>query len=406
MNDDNSLDEDIKSGIEQSIRRYASAFPLVTSADTADRLHEFFKQYCEKEMTNVNTNGNEESSLTSTTSQHPNSELSEEEIAEVLGNINLGEGLSAQTRNNNSNPSNSPAPGEISIQHIAPPEASVEFATPDVELIFHQEENDNDDIPTPQNPVGRNSETVTDIGDTTRFSGAKWFSQVRHIGITLAGLGGIGSNTALCIARLHPCVIALYDGDIINGVNMAGQLFEKSFIGCYKSDAIVDMMKRYANYYNAISYNRMFNSTDSCSNISICGFDSMESRRIFYSSWKNRVARCIERHTNNTNEPSANQFLFIDARMAAEEFQVFAFTGEDKELMKIYENKYCFTDDEAEPTFCSYKQTAFVANIIGGVITNIVVNFAYNLCSDIPIKRPVPFLTEYDASKMFLKVTE
>jgi hypothetical protein len=43
MNDDNSLDEDIKSGIEQSIRRYASVFSLITSVDTADRLHEFFK---------------------------------------------------------------------------------------------------------------------------------------------------------------------------------------------------------------------------------------------------------------------------------------------------------------------------------------------------------------------------
>lgn len=89
--------------------------------------------------------------------------------------------------------------------------------------------------------------------------------------------------------------------------------------------------------------------------------------------------------------------------MAAEEYQVFAIQGTDERAMKEYEDKWLFSDEEAEETICSYKQTTFMANMIASTMVNIFVNFVANLCEPI-FPREVPFFTSYDASTMFTKV--
>lgn len=89
--------------------------------------------------------------------------------------------------------------------------------------------------------------------------------------------------------------------------------------------------------------------------------------------------------------------------MAAEEFQVFAIKGDDKRAMEIYEEEWLFDDSEAEETLCSYKQTTFMANMIGSVMVNLFVNFVANECDPV-FPRDVPFLTTYDASTMYFKV--
>lgn len=89
--------------------------------------------------------------------------------------------------------------------------------------------------------------------------------------------------------------------------------------------------------------------------------------------------------------------------MAAEEFQVFAIQGDDIRAMKLYEEEWLFCDSEAEETLCSYKQTSFMANMIGSVMVNLFVNFVANECDPI-FPRDVPFLTTYDASTMYFKV--
>jgi hypothetical protein len=69
--------------------------------------------------------------------------------------------------------------------------------------------------------------------------------------------------------------------------------------------------------------------------------------------------------------------------------------------MKQYETKWLFTDAEADVTICSYKQTSFMASMIGSMIVNLFVNFVTNL-NDPLFKRDLPFLTEYTGSTIFL----
>jgi hypothetical protein len=126
----------------------------------------------------------------------------------------------------------------------------------------------------------------------------------------------------------------------------------------------------------------------------ICGFDNMEARRIFFRTWKRQLI---------VEEASPREFLFIDGRLSAEEFQIFCIRGDDVKNQQLYESEYLFADEEAEPTICSYKQTSFAACMIASFIVNLFVNFTTNLCEPL-IDRELPFLTTYQADTMYLNI--
>ena len=226
---------------------------------------------------------------------------------------------------------------------------------------------------------------------TARFSSASWFEEASNNVIILAGLGGIGSWTALLLSRLRPQNITLYDGDVVEEVNMAGQLFKETDIGETKVSAVANTLRNYSGYW--ANTTRWYTESSLTSNIMICGFDNMSARKLFYKNWKRRVEYAHD----------AGALLYIDGRMAAEEFQVYCLVGNDSRAMENYE-KTLFSDDEAEETICSYKQTTYMAAMIGAVISNLYVNFCANR-SNLPYPRDLPYLTEYDGRMMYFKTT-
>lgn len=249
----------------------------------------------------------------------------------------------------------------------------------------------------PVTTIPVNSNTLLVDESTSRFSSAEWYDKVREQRIVLAGLGGIGSYVAFLLSRLKPTAIYMYDSDIVETVNMSGQLYSSNNIGSFKTNAIYNMMQLYSGFYNGVARARRYDSASVKEDTMICGFDNMEARKVFYESWLSRVREYDQRDLD------ASHLLFIDGRLAAEEFQVFAITGDNKEAMKKYEEEWLFADEEAEETLCSYKQTTFMANMIGSVMVNIFVNHVANQCDPI-FPRDVPFMTSYDASTMYFKV--
>lgn len=241
--------------------------------------------------------------------------------------------------------------------------------------------------------IPRNSPTLNVDAYTSRFSSAVWYEEAKKHNIILAGLGGIGSWTTLLLSRLHPSHLLLYDDDNVDASNMSGQLYNKYHVGLPKTNVAAGLCADYGDYYDYQTYNHKYNETSANGDIMICGFDNMKARKIFYKRWKDNV-----KWSNK-----GDRCLLIDGRLAAEEFQVFAIQGNDERAMKEYEDKWLFSDEEAEETICSYKQTSFMANMIASVMTNIYVNFITNLCDPI-IKRDIPFFISYDASTMFTKV--
>lgn len=235
----------------------------------------------------------------------------------------------------------------------------------------------------------------TDVRDeTTRFSSAEWFEKVKQQVVILAGVGGIGSNAALYLAKLNPKAIYIFDHDTVETVNLAGQFYDFSSVGQYKVDALAESIVKYTNYSSIFACRRAYTIDEEIvGDIMICGFDNMSARRAFFTKWLNNVTSKSEEEMKNC--------LFIDGRLTADELQIFCMTGVDDYYIEKYKSEYLFSDIDAENTVCSFKQTGYLAGFIGSLITNLFVNHCANLSN--PLRNmPLPFKTSYKADVMYL----
>lgn len=241
--------------------------------------------------------------------------------------------------------------------------------------------------------ISENEESALLDTSTSRFSSAPWYQRVKDQDILLAGLGGIGSHVAFLLSRLQPHRILIMDPDYVEESNLSGQLYGVHNIGNSKTSSVGEVMTRYSDFHAYSTIQEAFTEeTSYSSDIMICGFDNMTARSVFFEKWLEHVA---ERGIDNKEN-----CLFIDGRLAAEEFQVFCIKGSDNYSMHRYSHDYLFSDEEAEETICSYKQTTFTASMIASVIVNLFVNFVSNQVDHV-LDRDLPFYTYYDAKRMY-----
>ena len=242
--------------------------------------------------------------------------------------------------------------------------------------------------------IPSNSATLLVDEATSRFSSAIWYENIQKKTVILAGVGGIGSYVGFLLARMKPASMFIYDDDIVEAVNMSGQLYGQSDLGRPKVSALAEMIRNYAGYSSVFAISERFTNESEASDIMICGFDNMAARKLFFNKWVN--------HVQSKSEEERKNCLFIDGRLAAEEFQVLCIKGDDEYNINRYSNEYLFSDAEADETICSYKQTTFCANMIASYMVNLFVNFCANQCEPL-IDRDLPFLTTYNAETMYLK---
>lgn len=243
--------------------------------------------------------------------------------------------------------------------------------------------------------ISENSPTALIDDTTSRFSSAVWYENIQNKCIIIAGIGGIGSFVSLFISRLKPTAMYIYDDDIVETANLSGQLYRINDIGLFKVDALFSTIKDFSNYESIFAISDKFTESCSATNIMICGFDSMQSRKIFFNSWLNHVMTKPENERKNC--------LFIDGRLSVEDFQIFCIQGNDTYNIERYKKEFLFSDSEAEEVICSYKQTTFCASMIASYITNLFINFCAN---EVGAYRSLPFLTVYNAETMYLKTEE
>ena len=242
--------------------------------------------------------------------------------------------------------------------------------------------------------IPSNSATLLVDEATSRFSSAIWYENIQKKTVILAGVGGIGSHLGFLLARMKPASMFIYDDDIVEAVNMSGQLYGQSDLGRLKVSALAEMIRNYAGYSSVFAISERFTNESEASDIMICGFDNMAARKLFFNKWLS--------HVQSKPEEERKNCLFIDGRLAAEEFQVLCIKGDDEYNINRYSNEYLFSDAEADETICSYKQTTFCANMIASYMVNLFVNFCANQCEPL-IDRDLPFLTTYNAETMYLK---
>lgn len=268
--------------------------------------------------------------------------------------------------------------------------------SPDNESPLTEEEQDILDqaVEDAHQEIPTNSATLLVDEATSRFSSAIWYENIQKKAVILAGVGGIGSYVGFLLARMKPTAMFIYDDDIVETVNMSGQLYGQSDLGRPKVSALAEMIRNYAGYSSVFAISERFTDESEASDIMICGFDNMAARRLFFNKWVN--------HVQSKPEEERKDCLFIDGRLTAEEFQVLCIRGDDEYNINRYNNEFLFSDAEADETICSYKQTTFCANMIASYMVNLFVNFCANQCEPL-IDRDLPFLITYNAETMYLK---
>ena len=265
-------------------------------------------------------------------------------------------------------------------------EGIINAVTPNIEESEDNNTEEEEETTATELPAVVETVVSEDLSQYGRFKGAPWYNIVKSLNITLAGLGGIGSWLSIFLARLGVNHMTLYDADVFNEVNMSGQLLTIDSINRFKVESAQSLMWSLANYTSVDTVASFFTETSEGSDVMLCGFDSMSARKTYYYSWKNRV-----QESSNPKE-----MLFIDGRLTAELFQIFTIQGDDEYVMNEYENSWLFSDNEADVTDCTFKQTSHLAAMIGTYMTTNLVNWANNLNED-NMERRVPWFMEYNS---------
>lgn len=214
---------------------------------------------------------------------------------------------------------------------------------------------------------------------TTRFSGADWADQL--VDITLVGLGGIGSWTALNLSRIGH-TLSLIDYDMVDETNVSGgQMFRKDDVGKYKVYAVNQICRDFGTTNMMIPVIERFDPEMGTFPVTITGLDDMDARRLVFESWRTNIGAL--------DTEMQKRALFIDGRLTMEMMEVFAVQW-NSEQMETYEKEHLFSNEEAQALDCTTKQSTFGAMGISSLMTATLCNFLTNVKLEMDI-RETPF---------------
>ena len=238
--------------------------------------------------------------------------------------------------------------------------------------------------------------------DSARFSGAEWFSKMQEVGVSIIGLGGIGSWLALLLSRLKVRTMYCKDMDKVEAVNLAGQLYQSNDVGSNKTDAVRNLINRFndrrpsmymdTTEFTVDSHIPAISYAASVYNVML-GLDSISARQTVYNYWKRTVMH------------DSNEYILIDGRLTADKWQIFAIPSKDQKRMEVYEKEWLFPQSEAQHLPCSFKQTTYMAAMIASYMCNLFVNFIAESTKPI-VPYSIPFMTEFDAQTFEMKTYE
>lgn len=224
-----------------------------------------------------------------------------------------------------------------------------------------------------------------------RFSDAPWFETLKNTYIILLGAGGIGSWVGFCLSRIG-CNFTVFDMDSVEVHNLGGQLFNTNHIGKLKTESLKELCDLFSGKENVIRTAGQYTESSYTNPIVISAFDNMKARKIAFDKWKDIVLDA------SLTEEEVKKCLFIDGRLLAEDYQVYAVT---KDRIEDYE-KTLFDDSEVEEVLCTLKATTHcsmgIASEMISVLTNHMANIAYGFeAREVPFKivKSIP-LYSYD----------
>lgn len=221
---------------------------------------------------------------------------------------------------------------------------------------------------------------------TERFKQAPWLPVAQSHNIIIGGAGGIGSVLCFLLARIQPNKITIYDPDTMDNINMSNQLVRVSDIGKNKAELAKELALEFSNYNKIEAIPDYFTEKSDLGLVLFSCFDNMAARKTMFEAFK--------RATLFFDNP-----IFIDGRLTAEQFNVYAVT---KDRIERYESTL-FPDSEAAPLPCGFKGTTHNSFMIASKMVALYTNYCANIATK-DNKRELPFSIENDIFTMIEEV--
>ena len=176
--------------------------------------------------------------------------------------------------------------------------------------------------------------------------------RLTRTGITLIGLGSIGSYVGFALAKMGAMLTA-YDPDFVEIHNWSNQAYADADIGSLKTVAFMKLIEAYGGHTpNAIAQRYV---TGELSEIVISAVDSMESRHAIWRSVRDR--------------PEVR--LYVDARMGLETLDVHVVRNDLKKDRVDY-RETLFSDVEAVQEPCTARSVCYTPFMAASVVASIV----------------------------------
>lgn len=212
-----------------------------------------------------------------------------------------------------------------------------------------------------------------------RFKAAPWFVSGSRPSVLVGGAGGIGSWLTMLLNRAG-FETYVYDFDLLEEINMAGQLFMHQSIGKPKVEALADVVHLLCKDRIIANCEKVDENTMT-SDIVFSAFDNIKARRDMFTAWA----------MNFKGNPKA---IFIDGRLTAEQLTIFSVKGDDENAINEYINDHLPDDSTIPELDCTFKQTSHGAAMIAAHMVEMFTNW-YAGVLDKDKDRYTPFFWEY-----------
>lgn len=169
--------------------------------------------------------------------------------------------------------------------------------------------------------------------------------------VIIIGAGGIGSWTALGLAKCGYPRITVWDDDLVEPANIPNQVYRPDQVGRPKVEALAEVIEVFSGT-EIVTRPRRFGAEDQLRGITIVGVDSMASRRIVWSQAK-----------RNPSVP-----LYVDARMARETGRIYTINPLQASEAEFYETTL-YTDAEATPVPCGEQSIIHNVWVIAAMVS-------------------------------------
>jgi molybdopterin/thiamine biosynthesis adenylyltransferase len=168
--------------------------------------------------------------------------------------------------------------------------------------------------------------------------------------VTLIGCGGIGSFTALALAKMGCVHLTVYDDDLVEEHNIPNQLYRLSDVGQLKVERLADIIKGFTGTGIDARPERV--QGQRLQGIVVSGVDSMEARR---QIWDRSIRF------------KAGVAMYIDARMGAEVSRIYTVRPADPDHVRFYE-RTLYSDDEAWQFPCTAQAIVYTGFGIASLV--------------------------------------